>query len=379
MVGKVFLSKSRNKKGEEIMEISKGCVRQIKGRWYYDVRIDGQRKRGLAGETKGQALACLEAMKTDARRGENRFTSESKILFKVFAEEYMEYSKANKRAWERDEWSLHHLIPYFGPWLLSKITAKRIEEYKAMRINQQSSKTKKSPKAGTINREIALLKNMFSMAIQWEYMDHNPAKGVKLLTERPLVMRILKEAEIKTLIDEANGHMKAIITIALNCGLRRNEILNLRWNDVDFDNLIISIWETKNNTPRKVPMNALVLDALHSMDRKGEYIFTNTRTGERIKDIKTGFKAACRRAEIQDLRFHDLRHNCGTQMVMNGVDIVTVKEILGHKDIRTTLRYCHPTPENKRKAVSVLASLFGQRDVELDNSGIEKPYQENFS
>lgn len=81
---------------------------------------------------------------------------------------------------------------------------------------------------------------------------------------------------------------------------------------------------------------------------------------ERIKDVKTTFKAACRREGIRDLRFHDLKHTAATYMVTGGVDLVTVAEILGHADIKMTMRYAHPTPENKRKAVNVLAAVFSK-------------------
>ena len=87
---------------------------------------------------------------------------------------------------------------------------------------------------------------------------------------------------------------------------------------------------------------------------------------ERIKDVKTTFKAACRRAGIRDLRFHDLKHTAATYMVTGGVDLVTVAEILGHADIKMTMRYAHPTPENKRKAVNVLAAIFGKETQKED-------------
>lgn len=89
-------------------------------------------------------------------------------------------------------------------------------------------------------------------------------------------------------------------------------------------------------------------------------MFYNPKTKNHITDVKTAFKAACRRTGIRDLRFHDLRHTAATYMVMDGVDLVTVAEILGHADIKMTMRYAHPTPENKRKAVNILASIHNQ-------------------
>ena len=98
-------------------------------------------------------------------------------------------------------------------------------------------------------------------------------------------------------------------------------------------------------------------------------LFANAKTGKPISDLQTGFKAACRKAVISDLRFHDLRHTAATYMVTGGIDLVTVKEILGHATIQMTMRYAHPTPENKRHAVDVLAKLFmtdGERPGHLN-------------
>jgi integrase len=105
-------------------------------------------------------------------------------------------------------------------------------------------------------------------------------------------------------------------------------------------------------------MSGLVAETLRGLKKEKEYVFANPQTGKPLSDLQTGFKAACKKAGIRDLRFHDLRHTAATYMVMGGVDLVTVKEILGHATIQMTMRYAHPTPENKRHAVDVLSELF---------------------
>jgi len=107
-------------------------------------------------------------------------------------------------------------------------------------------------------------------------------------------------------------------------------------------------------------MNALVVDTLRKVRHESDYVFCNPKTKERMADVKTAFKTACRRAKIRDLRFHDLRHTAATYMVTGGIDLVTVSEILGHADIKMTMRYAHPTPENRRKAVNVLTVVFSK-------------------
>jgi integrase len=98
-------------------------------------------------------------------------------------------------------------------------------------------------------------------------------------------------------------------------------------------------------------MNDVVLEALRGPKRESEFVFSNPKTKEHVKDIKTAFKAACRRAGIKGVRLHDLRHTAASKMIEAGADLVTVSKILGHASIQMTMRYAHPTPENMRCAV----------------------------
>lgn len=322
--------------------------------WYLDVRYDGRRlrKKILGARTRTEADKALAAVRADILRGEFNFKQEKKILFKDFAKEYLVYAKINKRSWKRDQVSLKNLNAFFCRFLLSKINPKHIEDYKIQRIEQV--------KPATVNRELALLKFMFSLAIKWRYVKENPVKEVKQFPERKIEMKILGRDILDRLIDKSCDHLRGIIILAINTGMRKGEILNLRWNDVDFDKLFLFIKTSKSGVSRKVPMNALVVDTLKKVKRESDYVFCNPVTKERIADVKTAYKAACRRAGIRDLRFHDLRHTAATYMVTGGVDLVTVAEILGHADIKMTMRYAHPTPENKQKAVNVLAAVFSE-------------------
>ena len=103
-------------------------------------------------------------------------------------------------------------------------------------------------------------------------------------------------------------------------------------------------------------MNALVAATFKNIKREDQLIFYNPKTKNHLKDIYRSFKTACQKVGMPDMRFHDLRHTAATLMVTGGIDLVTVKEILGHSKIEMTMRYAHPTLENKRKAVAVLES-----------------------
>ena len=318
--------------------------------WYIDYYCEGRRMREPASKKKTEAEEMLEARKTDIVRGEFHLPGKRKIKFEKFAQEYLEYAKINKRSWERDRVILGHLMPHFKGMALSKINPKHIEDYKRTRL--------KRVRPVTINRELALLKYMFSLARKWKYTNENPVKEVKFFQETQYIMRVLNETEIKRLVNATEGYPRAIIILALNTAMRKGEILNLRWNDVDFFKEYICIKETKSNLIRKIPMNSVVMATLNSIERKGDYVFSGGEAGKPYADIFYPFKAACKKVGIKDLRFHDLRHTAATLMVTGGIDLVTVSKILGHADIKMTMRYAHPTPENKRNAVSVLASIF---------------------
>jgi integrase len=237
--------------------------------------------------------------------------------------------------------------------LLSKIAVRHIEEYKRMRLDKV--------KTGTINRELASLKHMFTIAEKLGKFDgKNPVKQVKFFQERQYVMKILDREEINRLIDAAAGHLKPILIIAVSTGMRKGEIFNLRWSDIDFVDHYIHIKKTKSNVMRKVPMNGVVATTLKNIERKSEFIFPSfwSKKHKHIMEVFRLFKAACKKAGIRDLRFHDLRHTAATLMVTGGIPLVTVSQILGHATIHMTMKYAHPTPEDKRKAVNVLASIF---------------------
>jgi len=143
--------------------------------------------------------------------------------------------------------------------------------------------------------------------------------------------------------------------VALNTGMRKEEILNLRWEDLDFRSRIIYILDTKNNERREIPMNDIVYETLLAVRKISDspWVFCK-KNGERYGNIRKAFEGARKRAGIVDFRFHDLRHTFASHLVMAGVDLRTVQELLGHKSFEMTLRYAHLSPEHKKAALDIL-------------------------
>ncbi|MDD5491202.1 MAG: site-specific integrase [bacterium] len=222
---------------------------------------------------------------------------------------------------------------------------------------------------------------MFNKGKEWGKASDNPVTKVKLFKENNKRIRYLELKEIKSLLDVCSKHLKPIVITALNTGMRKGEILGLKWKDLDFKQDFIYLEHTKNNELREIPMNKVLKDTLLSIEKNplSEYVFCD-KDGSSFKEVKRSFGTAMKKAGIKDFRFHDLRHTFASHLVMNGIDLLTVKELLGHKSIEMTLRYAHLSPNHKRRAVELLGAKMCEqvdtfwtpepKDSETENEGV---------
>lgn len=273
-----------------------------------------------------------------------------KITFGEFGERYMEHAKANKRSWLRDEQMLEHLSGFFGKEReLTEVAPIDIEAYKVHRRTKVSG--------ATVNRELALLKRMFNLAITWDlFLSTNPVRKVKFFREFNTGLRVLSSEEEKNLLLHASPYLQDLIRFALNTGLRVGEIFSLRWSNVDLKKGILTIFSPKTEKLREVPINAETRNVLEAwwLGKKAEFVFYNPETGKPFVDLKAGFAVACQKAGIEGVTWHTLRHTFASRLVNRSVDIVTVKELLGHSSITVTMRYAHTNFDSKRAAVAKL-------------------------
>ena len=167
------------------------------------------------------------------------------------------------------------------------------------------------------------------------YLSHREEEGL---------FKALNEAE----------WVKEIVVMAVNTGMRRGEIFDLKWFDVDFNRLMMHIRQSKSGRPRTISLNATVQTLLEGLPKTSEYVFPSPKTGGRVNDVGRQFERAATNAGLVDFHFHDLRHTAATRMADAGADPFTLAAILGHSDIRMTARYTHATDEAKRRAVEML-------------------------
>jgi len=321
--------------------------------WYIAYYVNGQQIKEKIGSvnllTKGQVEQALKARMGEIVQGRFELEKTKKVvLFDNLIERYLEYSKANHRSYKRSLTISRVLLRSFSSKKLTDITSWSVEQFKVQRKNEGKA-------LSTINRELIVLKRMFNLAIEWGLTGSNPVRGVKFFRVNNEPMRILTEEEFSKLYDYSADHLRPILLCAISTGMRKSEILNLKWQDVDFHSDAITVRDSKNFDFRVIPINETlksVLNELHDMP-SNDFVFNYK--GQPVKEVKRSFETALKKSGITKYRFHDLRHTFATRLVMNGVDLVTVQELLGHKSIIMTKRYSHPTPEHKKKAVELVS------------------------
>jgi integrase len=338
-------------KDKEIKRREKrGGVFYRNGNWHIDYNIGGKRKREMIGPSKKLAIQARNKRLTEI--AENKYLDIEKIervTLGEFAKLFVEnYSRPNKSSWKDDALRLRLAAKALGEGkCLDEIASRHIEQFKKQKLHE-------GLQPSTVNRYLTILKTMYKKAIEWGNAKENPLDTVKHFRENNQGLRFLEEEEIGRLLVACTPYLKSIVITALNTGMRRGEIFNLKWSDIDFKRRLITIYKTKNNERKVIPMNGLLVNTLARVREhsKSEDVFL-------VKEIRKDFSRALNCAKITCFRFHDLRHTFASHLVMKGVDLMTVKELMGHKSIKMTERYSHLSHGHKSKAVEVLGEAIG--------------------
>ena len=257
----------------------------------------------------------------------------------------------------------------------------------------RSEELKRGKAKTTINRDVTTLKACLSKAVEWGVLDANPLQKLKPLKtdglsrtryltaeEENALRSALTERNERLRENRANGnawrrarhqavlpdlsttafadYLQPMVLLSLSTGLRRGEVLRLKWSDIDLlmRKLVVRGDNAKSGKTRYVPLNDEALATLQRWRtdvKAAEWVFPG-HDGERLMSVKTSWKTVLQKAEILDFRWHDLRHHFASRLVMKGVDLNTVRELLGHSDLSMTLRYAHLSPEHKAEAVAKL-------------------------
>lgn len=333
---------------------------KLSKRWWIDYYLNGKRIREPISTNKKEAEKVLiqrinsinENKHPILKKKENK-----KIKFVDFSKKYIkEYSKPFKKSYHNDISRIKNLMPYFGDLYIHEIKSFHLIEYRKIRSQEKAKNRNNLVSPTSINRELALLRNMLHMASEWYEMELKPIK-VEMAKEVQKE-RVLSESEIRILIDKSIPPLKYFIIVALNTGMRKGEILSLEWNQVNLEQGFITLvaQKTKSKKMRRVPFNLSLRELFCKLqlNRSGQrYVFENPKTGKPYTDLKRRWYSLLKETGIEDIRFHDLRHTFATySLLRKGGNLVSLQETLGHSDISTTSRYTKALLEGQQQLVN---------------------------
>ena len=367
--------------------------------WVRYTGLDGKQKRESSHSEEHKAAIRLLAdrQKTISNGKEPEIKRIPNYTFKEITEKYKAWIEGRQNSAKTKGYIIGQLVSVFGDIQLKRFNT-------AMTDQLQTDLISKQYKPSSNNKVLNILKHMFSKAVEWEMVDEDVLKRirkVKPLRDDGKRLRYLSKEECQTLINACDSHLKPIVITALNTGMRRGEILGLKWDEhIDLRHGFILLNRTKNGERREIPINDTLRTVLRGLTRRLDvpYVFHEKTSGNPYQDLKRSFKSALKKVETQkcpdcnyqktrlqtkedaekcphcnvkmvvikginDFHFHDLRHTFASHLVMAGVDITTVSRLLGHKSLTMTLRYSHLAPSHMQKAVDILDSALSEKTI----------------
>lgn len=272
---------------------------------------------------------------------------------------------------------------------LNKISILSIERWR-------NSRLKAGAKPSTINRDITSLRGLLSKAVQWELVEDHPLRKLKQLRiDKSPNVRYLSRGEEKRLLDaleardqeikaarvRGNNFRKArgypllpsmnkdtygdrltpMVTLSLKTGMRQGELFGLKWKDVSFPESLVTLRAeiNKSHRTRHIPLSPVAKKVLknwkkQNTETEGEALVFANAVGVKLDNVKRSWSRVLKQANIENFRWHDMRHDFASKLVMKGAPLNTVRDLCGHADLGTTLRYAHLAPEHKADAVALL-------------------------
>ena len=341
------------------------------GIWYVRYRspVTGKVVRKSTGVANKKLALAIDAENV-AKIAKKQFlgiVEPEDVLFDNLCDRFIRFIEKRRQpeTVRRNRNSIKNLKKLFSGKFVLVITPQDIEKFVDMRLEQGVS-------FRTVNIDLTTLHFMYTKAIEWNCAVRNPVDQIRKLKVDPRPMEILTIEDERRLMDECAEYTKPIVQMALYTGMRKGEVLDLKWSEVKWETKMIRVRGTKVHKTRFVPINGTLLQFLTSLGPKtgDKYIFAK-EDGKRYGDVKKGFKAACRRAGIPNFRFHDLRDTFATRFIVAGGRLVALKMILGHSDIRVTMRYiylsetCLMEDMKKMDKSTNKAHIVSQETVEL--------------
>lgn len=324
----------------------------------------------------GEPLAVSQGRKGAANPTLRRFLEDT--YFPWFEQHHKSFTKTK------------HAIEYsFATLMERRIDEISLRDLESLRVSWLASGLSES----SANRKMASLRGMFSRAVEWEYLPAHPmAKLKQIKTDTKSRIRYLlpdeeqrlraalddRQEQIRAERDSANqwrterkkallpdlraiefaDHLKPLVLLSLNTGMRQGEVFNLTWADIDLKNKVVTVEGegAKSGQTRHIPLNREALEIMKRWKQQAgnnSFVFPG-KTGGRLDNVKKSWAGLLDLARVTSFRWHDLRHTFASKLVMAGVPLNTVRELMGHADLKMTLRYAHLAPDSKAAAVELI-------------------------
>ena len=340
-------------------------------RWYCRFQIRGKRYHEALPEATDKKSAENAEIKLKSELLSGRFDlieNKKERTFFQMSDLFEEYAKNNRSNYDKDKGMVKKLKNFYGNKLLRDFTPQLVEKYRTKRI-------KENKKPATINKEIGILRRMFSLALDNSWIKSNPAvkKHIRPLNVENTLKRTLTVEEeidiINACVDDLE-YLKLVILFALHLGLRKSEILNLKWENIDLEKGQIAILIQKNRKKAFIPLSETLKKELKVLQKnaKTSYVIVNPLTNKPYKNIRNNYNKILGKANITNFTFHALRHTACTRLFELGVGIDVIKDIMRHSNISVTLDvYNHISQGRKTNAINLLEN-YAQNVTDIDKT-----------
>lgn len=290
------------------------------------------------------------------------------LTFEALADEYMRQWKGKDR---NQVYRALYWQDTFKDTPIKSITHKQVKKSikdfgaaKAFTTDGTGNKSARTRSSNTVIRYKAVLSAMFKYAVREDYLKENPVDGVFVEATPNKVERYLSDEERIKLLTECKQStwekMYLLVLLAITTGMRKSELINLRWTDVDFDKRLAKLTDTKNGESRNNPIPEVAIIELKKFRQVGNsLIFNSPAKPDKPFEFRKQWQGALDRAGIESFRFHDLRHTAASYLVMAGATLYETAQVLGHKSTQTTERYAHLSTDHKSAVVErVMGKVF---------------------
>jgi len=238
---------------------------------------------------------------------------------------------------------------------IDKIGHKKVSEVSKFDVMVAFNQLPQKLSNATKNRYKSAISSVFSYAVRTYDLSVNPVSFIQSLRENNERVRYLSKSEKDRLLNECQNSswnkLYLIVLMAITTGARKGELERLKWSDIDFDRGLAYVHQTKNGEPRVLPLTKQVLNELGRVGRDAELIFNSSIKPTKAYEFRKEWIKALNRAEIDDFRFHDLRHTCASYLAQNGASLLEIADVLGHKQIQMSKRYAHLCVSHKQKLI----------------------------